>query len=139
MGPMIMPVLAVRDLESSLPFYRDQLGFQVPMVMPDAAGAPRFAVAQWGEGVSVGLSAQETEGAKGTGVIFMVYVPDGTEIDAYYVEVQERGVAIHEEISDSYWGDRCFSVIDPDGYVLMLCQTKTEMTYDEIVSSGTPA
>jgi len=138
MGPMVMPVLAVRDLELSLPFYRDQLGFQVPMVLPDAAGVPNFAVAQWGEAVSFGLSAAETDGPKGTGVVFMVYVPEGTEIDAYYAEVQERGVAITKEIADMYWGDRSFTVIDPDGYVLEFCQTTTQMTYDEIAATSSP-
>lgn len=133
---MIMPILSVKDVVASIAFYRDKLGFAVGMEMPGEDGKPNFAVLNMGDGVTIGLQLDTTLTQRGDGVVFMMYVPDSTDIDQYYGEVKGRGVGIIEEINTGYWGDRLFSVKDPDGYWVSLCKTVQQMSNEEIQMAG---
>ena len=62
----------------------------------------------------------------------MIYIPDELNIDTYYNEVKARGVAIKDELADSYWGDRTFSVKDPDGYWLTIATTVKQVPVTEM-------
>jgi PhnB protein len=129
---MIMPILAVTNLSSSIDFYTKQLGFDLMVTMPGEDGTDNFAIVNWGQAVMFGLMPQPAPEPRGSGVAFMVYVPNEVDIDAYYAEVQSRGVTIAEEIKDQYWGDRTFNVVDPDGYYLMISKTMQQMSNEEI-------
>lgn len=133
---MIMPILAVSNMSASLAFYQDVLGFSVGVSMPGEDGTPFFAIVDKGELVHVGLQNDPKHvGERGSGVVFMLYVPDGTDMEAYYNEVKGKGASILEELKEEYWGDQLFSVSDPDGYYLSLCKTVKQMTPDEIAAS----
>ncbi len=133
---MIMPVLAVKDLSASIAFYKDKLGFNHGMTMPGPDGAPNFAIVDLSPQAMFGLQLDANAPAqRGDGVIFMVYVNEATDIDAYYADVQSKGVTIVEPIKTEYWGDRIFSVKDPDGYYLTLTKTVKQMSMDEIVAT----
>jgi PhnB protein len=132
---MIMPILAVKDVDASIAFYRDVLGFNHDFSLPGPDGKTSFA------GVSLGKAAfgisLEPEAAKGgEGVVFMVYVADDQDLDAYYAEVQGRGAKIDQPIKDEYWGDRVFSLRDPTGYMLSICKTVRQMTMEEIAAAA---
>ena len=118
---MIMPILAVTDVDTSVAFYTQKLGFKHDFSLPGKDGQNAFAAVSLGQ-ASFGLSRVKALEHRGQGVSFMVYVPESTDLDAYYADVQARGTAIAEAIQDQYWGDRCFVVDDPDGYVLSLCK-----------------
>ena len=49
--------------------------------------------------------------------------------------VQANGVTIDDELKDTYWGDRAFSIHDPDGYLLTFCITIQELSMDQIESN----
>lgn len=132
---MIMPILAVKDVDTSVAFYRDVLGFNHDFSLPGPDNQTSFA------GVSLGKAAfgisLEPEAAKGgEGVVFMVYVADDQDLDAYYAEVQGRGAQIDQPIKDEYWGDRVFSLRDPTGYMLSICKTVRQMTMEEIAAAA---
>lgn len=132
---MIMPILAVKDVDASVAFYRDVLGFNHDFSLPGPDNRASFA------GVSLGKAAfgisLEPEAAKGgEGVVFMVYVADDQDLDAYYAEVQGRGAQIDQPIKDEYWGDRVFSLRDPTGYMLNICKTVRQMTMEEIAAAA---
>jgi uncharacterized glyoxalase superfamily protein PhnB len=135
--PMIMPNFGVKDLNASLTFYTEKLGFDTMMTMPGPNGGDLvFAIVRWGEQVVIGLGFDDRidySKPLGHGVQFMIYPPDGTDIDQYYADVKGRGVAITEELQDSYWGDRVFSINDPDGYWLTFAVTKRQVPVDEMV------
>jgi PhnB protein len=133
---MIMPILAVKDVAASIAFYQDKLGFSVSVSMPGEDGQPNFAVLNMGDGVTVGLQLDTELAQRGDGVVLMMYVPDSTDIDGYYGQVKGRGVPIVEEINTGYWGDRLFSVKDPDGYWVSLCKTVQQMSNEEIQAAG---
>lgn len=130
---MIMPILAVSDLEKSLSFYTEKLGFEKMISFPGPDGSLVFAFVGLGPAVNIGLQLSPTpEGTRGDGAVFMIYLPDGQEIDPYYEQVKAKGVAIETEIADQYWGDRTFSVKDPDGFYLTLAKSVKQVPIDEI-------
>lgn len=133
---MILPILSVSDVDASLAFYKEKLGFEERMSMPGPDGITTFAGIALGK-AQIMLSRAETE-HKGQGVVFMVYVPEGTSIDTVYQEVKDRGVTIVEELKTEYWGDRIFTVHDPDGYNITMCEEvePIDMEHVEKVMSG---
>jgi len=52
------------------------------------------------------------------GGLVHLYVPD---VDAWYVEFQQRGVQVQEPPSQTLQGLRDMTVIDPDGNKLRIC------------------
>jgi uncharacterized glyoxalase superfamily protein PhnB len=67
-------------------------------------------------------------------VDFMIYVPDGEQVDAYYNQAKAQGIAIADEIKTQYWGDRTFTVIDPSGYRIVISQTVHETDLDRVAT-----
>ncbi|HEY2327375.1 MAG TPA: VOC family protein [Gaiellaceae bacterium] len=109
------PVLLVSDLERSVAFYRDLLGFDCVL----HGEPPDFAVAKRDDAVF--LLALAPAGAKlvphwhVVEKMWNAYVRLD-DADAYYTEVQERGCPIDYSISNKPHGFREFGVTDPDGY-----------------------
>jgi predicted enzyme related to lactoylglutathione lyase len=108
-------VLLVSDLDAAVEFWRDRLGFECETFgdPPDFATAARDA--------AVVLMASCADGAaivpnwKRVTNMWNVYVRV-EDVDALYLEVQERGAAIDYGIYDAPHGFREFGVQDPDGH-----------------------
>jgi PhnB protein len=128
---MIMPILAVEDVDASVSFYTQKLGFNHDFSLPGPDGQNAFAGVTLGK-ASFGLSRAKDLEHRGNGVAFMVYVTDETDLDGYYADVQARGTLIAEPIKTQYWGDRSFEVRDPDGYVLSLSKTVKQVDRAEL-------
>ncbi len=102
--------LEVNNLEESLAFYRDVLGFSVESVEP--AAEPPIASLRSGQ-LRVSLVQQiETMLKRGRGIHFVLGVKD---VDRFYQKVRAGGVAVTEP-RDEGWGGRFVSFQDPDGY-----------------------
>ena len=93
---MIVPVIAVDDVDVSLTFYTEKLGFKQDMVLPGPDGVNAFAGISLGQ-ASFMLSREAVEN-RGQGVVFMVYLPDEVDIDSIYQDVQNKGVALEQEL-----------------------------------------
>ena len=109
------PVLHVTNVEASLRFYVDLLGFTSPWRYEDG-GRTRVAQAER-QGCAVILSDQWPEKA-GKGLVFISLnvEPETREaqvaaLDALRAEFEAKGVTVHEES----WGYRVLVVDDPDG------------------------
>jgi predicted enzyme related to lactoylglutathione lyase len=111
----ISPVLLVADLDRSVAFYRDALGFDCEVY----GDPPDFAVAS--RDAAVILLALAADGERlvphwqivDKMVNAYIRVDDA---DAIYAEVQERGARIDYTIYDAPHGFREFGVQDPDGH-----------------------
>lgn len=130
---MIMPILAVRDVEASAAFYTQKLGFNQDILMAGPDGQPAFAIVSLGQAM-VGLSADPALPARGAGVELMVYVPNGADLDGLYADVQARGVPVAAPIQDQYWGDRTVSVHDPDGFHITLSKAVRQVPMEEMAA-----
>jgi predicted enzyme related to lactoylglutathione lyase len=111
----ISPVLLVADLERSVAYYRDRLGFDCETYgdPPDFATAGR-------EGATLLLALAEDTSRlvphwQIVDKMWNVYIRCD-DADAIYAEVQERGAGIDYTIYDAPHGFREFGVQDPDGH-----------------------
>jgi len=115
----IEPTLTVGDLDRSVRFYTDALGFIVDERYTDDAGVLRGVMVKAGI-VRIGLSQDDwkkgRDRQKGVGSgLWCVTVQD---VDAAAARAKAAGAALTEEPHDVPWGGRAFSVDDPDGFHL---------------------
>lgn len=114
------PSLTVNDVQQSLAFYRDVLGFTeserweqdgVLRGMEMRAGSVSFWLAQddWKKG---------RDRVKGQG--FRVYCSTTQDVDALAAQIQARGGTLSEPPTDTSWGGRAFAVVDPDGFAITI-------------------
>ena len=127
----VTPNLVVPDVERSLAFYRDVLGFSLVTTVPEAAP---FAFA-WmqRDGVSVFLNSLEVTrahdaelGARpiaGAASLFIVIEADAIAngVDAMFAAIGGRA-RVRMPLTDQFYGMREFSIEDPDGYLIIFAQ-----------------
>jgi uncharacterized glyoxalase superfamily protein PhnB len=112
------PSFTVSDLDRSLAFYRDVLGFTAGETWEEdgkvlgvelVAGSVTFWLGQddWKKG---------RDRVKGQG--FRMYCTTSQDIDAFAERVKAGGGTIVDEPKDQPWGGRAFAVKDDDGFVI---------------------
>lgn len=127
----VLPILAVKDYDASVKFYTEKLGFKSEFTMQGPDGQNVFGFVSKGPAVQIGLSIDPELAQRGNGVVLMLY-PDDFDIDAYYQELQSKGIPIASELKTEYWGDRVFDVKDLDGYYLSFGKTVQQLSMDQI-------
>jgi predicted enzyme related to lactoylglutathione lyase len=117
----IEPSFTVSDLERSVRFYSDVLGFVVGERYTDADGVLRGARLKAGI-CQLGLS--QDDWAKGRdrqrGVAVRIWCTTAQDIDALAAKVTAGGGRITQEPTDESWGGRSLSIDDPDGFHLTI-------------------
>ena len=110
----IQPIIHVKEVEPTLAFYRDGLGFEEAFSMPDETGKVVMAGVKR-EGVTLMIGRDPGAGIP-MGVVLYVYT-DG-DLDGYFAETVSKadGVQILHEPQDQFWQDRTFGIKDPWGY-----------------------
>jgi predicted enzyme related to lactoylglutathione lyase len=104
--------LEVNNLEESLAFYQELLGFEVSKHSPEAE--PPLATLQAGE-LKISLAQHlETMLKRGRGVSFFIGVAN---VDDYYQQLRSKGVEVYPP-ADEGWGGRFITLLDPDKYRL---------------------
>lgn len=114
------PGFTVNDLEKSLAWYRDVVGFVVDerwerdgklAGVSLQAGRVTFMIGQddWKKG---------RDRRKGDG--FRLYCGTTQNVDALAAKIKARGGTLDEEPRDTPWGTRDFSLTDPDGFKLTI-------------------
>lgn len=114
------PSFTVNDLEKSLAWYRDVLGFVVRdrwerdgklAGVELVAGSVVFMIGQddWKKG---------RDRAKGQGL--NIYCETGQDLDRLAKQIKSLGGVLAQEPRDQPWGTRDFAVIDPDGFKITI-------------------
>jgi uncharacterized glyoxalase superfamily protein PhnB len=110
--------LTVKDLQKSLAWYRDVLGFEIVRTI-ERDGKPRGYSLKAGE---VRIAINQDDGAKGwtrvKGEGFSLNITTTQSVDALAQGIKTRGGALETEPADMPWGVRMFRLRDPDGYKL---------------------
>ena len=109
----ISPFFIVKDLQSSIAFYRERLGFQLDFDGPE------------GDVYYAGVSRD------GIGIMLKEILPDVLPAqphgpDTLFDEFRQRGVPFVKELSfidEGLWG---FEITDADGYVLAFFQVRNK-------------
>ena len=118
----ISPSFTVSDVETSLTWYRDVLGFTV---------AERWE--RDGKLMGAGLSSGKAflmlgqddwkkgrDRVKGQGV--RMYCETGQDIDRLAAKIKARGGRLSQEPMDHEWGMRDIAIEDPDGYKITIAK-----------------
>ena len=115
-GDALAPSLTVSDLQKSLAWYRDVLGFEVEREMV-RDGVVR-AVAM--HGGAVRFLINQDDGAKGQnrpkGTCMSMNMMTSQDVDAVAAHIKAHGGTLLGEPADMPWGQRVFRVEDPDGF-----------------------
>jgi predicted enzyme related to lactoylglutathione lyase len=107
---MELLVLEVNNLEESVAFYSEQLGFATDRSNPESE--PPTATLRAGN-LKITLAQQlETMLRRGRGAHFFMGVDD---VDAYYDQLRARGMILQPP-TDEGWGGRFITIEDPDKY-----------------------
>jgi uncharacterized glyoxalase superfamily protein PhnB len=115
----LAPSLTVNDLQASLRFWVEGVGFTVEERWEEdgelkgvmlVAGSCHLGLSQddWAKG---------RERPKGVG--FRLWAETAQDLDAIAARLRERGVAA-EGPKDEPWGGRSLTVTDPDGFILTI-------------------
>jgi uncharacterized glyoxalase superfamily protein PhnB len=107
--------LTVKDIRTSLAWYRDVLGFTVAQEY-ERGGALRAVSLSAGVGrvlLSQDDGAKGADRAKGEGISFMLTTEES--VDALATQAKAAGAALDSEPSDAF-GRRAFRLRDPDGF-----------------------
>lgn len=102
----------INNMEESLHFYNDLLGFAISKYDPDSD--PPMATFRAGSLKLTLVQHLETMLRRGRGVSFFVGVGD---VDEYYRQLKTRGVDVQPPV-DEGWGGRFITLEDPDKYRL---------------------
>lgn len=142
----IIPSLTVADIEASVRFYADVLGFSVQMTMPGQDGM--LAYASLGRGASsvmfgrIDPANAHDQAPLGRGVILYATVGDEEDIDALFAHAKAAGARVTQEPTDEFWGMRDWGIADPDGYVWMVSKETGRPSEAEMrdgMLAGSPA
>lgn len=116
--------LTVKDLESSLAWYRDVVGFAVAqrheregklIAVTLGAGAVQILINQ--DDGAKGLDRQKGQG-------FSLQFTTAQNIDEIAHRIKARGGTLVSEPADMPWGARVFRLQDPDGFKLVISSAK---------------
>jgi predicted enzyme related to lactoylglutathione lyase len=120
-------ILAVSDVDRSLAFYRDLVGFAVEATYDDPPYATlvlagtRLSLAEQGHPAEdrPGVAMTAPEDASRANVVVVVEVADAR---AVYAELEANGAQFLAEPYEPPWGGCRFFCIDPDGYLVEIEQ-----------------
>jgi catechol 2,3-dioxygenase-like lactoylglutathione lyase family enzyme len=111
----ISPVLLVSDVDRTVEYYRDRLGFRCDVY----GDPPDFVVAERDAATILlalcGDPAQIVPNWQIVDKVWNAYIRVD-DVESVYSEVQERGAPIDYTLYDAPSGFREFGVQDPDGY-----------------------
>lgn len=119
----ISPVLLVSDLERSVGYFRDKLGFQCEVY----GEPPNFATARRDAATILLALCNEPERIvpnwRIVDMTWNAYIRVD-DVESIYAEVQDRGAGIDYTLYDAPSGFREFGVQDPDGHDIAFGQPR---------------
>jgi uncharacterized glyoxalase superfamily protein PhnB len=122
------PGIKVRDIQKSLEFYIKTLGFMTmdKLIRKDGyiahasvgIEAPVLSLSPIDSVRHPQTKKELTENKLGVGVRFHFGMTGAKKLDEYFTELKRKGIKVVTEPKTEFWGDRIFTVEDPDGYTL---------------------
>lgn len=120
----VSPSFTATDLQRSIAFYRDVLGFVVTDEWREdgvlqgcemRAGTVLFMLSQ--DDFAKGRDRQKGIGSR-------LHCSTAQDIDRLAAEIKARGGSLDQEPADMPWGQRVFMITDPDGFKLTIAQVR---------------
>ena len=117
----MQPVLGVPDVEATVAFYRDKLGFHVEFVEGDPPVHARVCADPTSVAPTVHIRFEPLPAGAEVNPSVYLWLHVGEGLDRLFALYRDRGVEVLEEPSDRPWGLRQFSVRDCNGYEVAYC------------------
>ncbi|HEX2080130.1 MAG TPA: VOC family protein [Longimicrobium sp.] len=112
--------LTVKDLQQSLAWYQDVVGFTVDRKHEREGRLVAVAL----KAGAVRILLNQDDGAKGwdraKGEGFSLQFTTAQDVDGIAARIRERGGTLDSEPADMPWGARAFRLRDPDGYRMVI-------------------
>jgi uncharacterized glyoxalase superfamily protein PhnB len=134
----IAPSIRVKDMQKSLDFYTKTLGFQTTDKLTRRDGKVVHASVGFDspllmlspvESVRTPKTKEDlTKNKLGVGVEFYIGTTGSKKLDAFFTEVKAKEVTVINEPKTESWGDRIFTLRDPDGYALTFAEHVNDVT-----------
>jgi uncharacterized glyoxalase superfamily protein PhnB len=120
----VSPSLTVSDIQRSIRFYRDGLGFSTGEEWKD--GDKLVGVMLQSDQLYLMLGqddfAKGRDRVKGVGV--RLYIHTGADVNALAAQAQAAGFTLDSGPADLGWGPIGFTLTDPDGYKLTIASAE---------------
>jgi uncharacterized glyoxalase superfamily protein PhnB len=117
--------LTVKDLQKSVAWYRDAIGFVVGREI-ERNGKVQSVVMKAG---SIEIMLNQDDGAKGwdrtKGEGIGLYFTTAQPVDDIARRIKQTGATLETEPADMPWGARVFRVKDPDGFKLAISSERS--------------
>ena len=126
----LTPNLVVRNVEASIKFYREILGLEPAMTVPEKS--PFIFAAVSNESVEIFFNDQKTVVAEfpklaatigGSLTLYM----EVDSLQSVLDQVQRAGAKISMPITDQFYGMKEFGFEDPDGYTITIAQKNSSV------------
>ena len=136
----IAPSIRVKDMQESLDFYTKALGFRTFGRITRQNG--RIAHISVGfdspllmlspiEYVRTARTKENfAKNIVGVGVEFYIHMNESKTVDDFFLELKAKGITVINEPKTEFWGDRIFTVRDPDGYALTFSEHVKDVTQE---------
>lgn len=119
-GTALAASMTVNDLQKSLAWYQDVLGFSVDQ-KHERDGALRAVSLRAGD---VRIVIGQDDGAKGLnrvkGVAISLQITTTQNIDEVAARAKAAGGLLADDPADTPWGARMFRIKDPDGFLFVI-------------------
>jgi len=131
----VSAMLTVSDIPAAVSFYQKALGFSKRGIMNGPDGKPihaeltlRGTTLMLGpENAAIGKRTAKSLGASPAGLYLYV-----ENVDKIVDKAAKLGATSQGAVMDMFWGDRCGTIVDPDGYTWMIGTHKSEPTTKEM-------
>ena len=131
----VSAMLTVSDISAAVSFYQKAFGFSKRGIMNGPDGKPihaeltlRGTTLMLGpENPAAGRRTAKTLGASPASLFLYV-----EKVDKVVSKAISLGATSKGPVMDMFWGDRCGTIVDPDGYTWMVGTHKAEPTAKEM-------
>ena len=116
----LVPSLTVKDLQGSMEWYRDVVGFHVEKAHERNGEVRGYTLVAGAQRILLGQDdgAKGRDRVKGLGMRF--YLETAQDVDEIAAGIKARGGTLESEPADTAWGPRAFSLVDPDGFAFTI-------------------
>ena len=130
----LIPGLAVRSVEQAIGFYEQALGFTHDFSLPGPDGsAIHGSVTRGDASIMFGTGPLPAGSVPGAGIVLYLNVADDEDIDVAFERAVAAGATVIEPPADQFWGDRNWTIADPDGYHLTIGKTTRQVSPEEMM------
>jgi PhnB protein len=131
----VSAMLTVTDIKAAVNFYQKALGFTKRGIMNGPDGKPIHAeLTLRGTTLMLGpeIPQMGSRSAKTLGASPVTLYVTAENVDKVVAKAVKLGATQNGPVMDMFWGDRCGTIVDPDGNTWMIATHMAEPTAQEM-------